>query len=295
MKRIRPLLISAALFGPIAAHAQETTTYTYDAKGRFVVAARTGTVDTGAQSVYGHDRADNRVRITAGLPGTSTFDASDPAAAIEGSALVFTVTRSGTLNAVQTVNFASGGGTANAGADYGAALGTLTFAAGETVKTVSLATIDDALIEATETVQVSLSAPTAGAVIGAATATGSISDNDAPPPVITALNPSYSPLNNNILTFSLNALAATYGQAATISSFAPAPGNGTAVLAADGGSVTYTAPNPRAPLCEAGGIITFSVPYVIRNSVNGGLTQGIVSFSMTQLDGPRPIPPAVCP
>lgn len=46
---------------PYTAHAAETITYTYDAKGRLVKVVRSG--PTNNQTEYGHDKADNRVRV----------------------------------------------------------------------------------------------------------------------------------------------------------------------------------------------------------------------------------------
>ncbi len=44
------------------ASASETVTYTYDAKGRLVKVERSGSVNTGANTEYEHDKADNRKR-----------------------------------------------------------------------------------------------------------------------------------------------------------------------------------------------------------------------------------------
>jgi phage gp36-like protein len=53
------LAIAAAL--PLqAAHAAETITYSYDAKGRLVKVVRSGTVNNGVTADYTHDKADNR-------------------------------------------------------------------------------------------------------------------------------------------------------------------------------------------------------------------------------------------
>ncbi|MES2569298.1 MAG: Calx-beta domain-containing protein, partial [Verrucomicrobiota bacterium] len=90
----------------------------------------------------------------------------------------FTVTRSGgDLSAATTVDWATGDGTAKDGvneafADYEAASGTLTFAAGETSKTFTVKIKGDILKEGNEAFQVSLSnAQNASIVKGVATAT----------------------------------------------------------------------------------------------------------------------------
>lgn len=43
--------------------AGETTTYTYDAKGRLVKAERSGTINNGVKTEYSHDKADNRSNV----------------------------------------------------------------------------------------------------------------------------------------------------------------------------------------------------------------------------------------
>jgi chitinase len=63
-------------------------------------------------------------------------------------------------NSVVTVDYATADGTATAGADYNGTSGTLTFAPGETAKTVSLAIEDDATVEGVETFTLELSNPT---------------------------------------------------------------------------------------------------------------------------------------
>jgi YD repeat-containing protein len=47
-----------------AAHATETITYTYDARGRLVQVAHSGSVNNGVTSSYTHDKANNRTNAT---------------------------------------------------------------------------------------------------------------------------------------------------------------------------------------------------------------------------------------
>ena len=79
-----------------------------------------------------------------------------------------------------TVDYATSDGTATAGADYTAMSGMLTFAAGETAKTVSVPVLDDAHDEGTETLTLTLS-NARGALLDAATATGRIINTDPMP------------------------------------------------------------------------------------------------------------------
>ncbi|MBX3412124.1 MAG: cellulase family glycosylhydrolase [Pirellulales bacterium] len=106
------------------------------------------------------------VSITEGDSGTKT--------------MTFMVTLSQATGSPVTVRYATADGTAIAGSDYNAASGTLTFAPGETAKSIDIAVRGDTLAEATETFRVVLSNP-AGATIAAGAGTGTIIDNDPPP------------------------------------------------------------------------------------------------------------------
>jgi hypothetical protein len=95
----------------------------------------------------------------------------------------FTITRAGTAGTT-AVNWAvTGSGTnpANA-ADFGGTLpsGTVTFAVGETSKTITVTVQGDTIPELDETFTVTLSGATNGAVITTATATGTITNDDIP-------------------------------------------------------------------------------------------------------------------
>lgn len=111
----------------------------------------------------------------------------------EGSAgksqMVFTVTLSQAATAPVSVGYTTVNGTAIAGQDYASVVGTLTFAAGETAKTVSVDILGDTLVETNETFSLSLSSPT-GATIAKGQATGTIvnDDIDAQPAVLPAIS-----------------------------------------------------------------------------------------------------------
>ena len=79
--------------------------------------------------------------------------------------------------------YATSDGTATAGADYTADSGTLSFAIGETEKTVSVDVLDDTHDEGSETMTFTLSnpVPSATAKLGDATATGTINNSDPMP------------------------------------------------------------------------------------------------------------------
>jgi CSLREA domain-containing protein len=98
-----------------------------------------------------------------------------------GTATVFVV-RTGGSSGTVAVNYASGDGTATGGADYTPASGVLTFADGQTVQSFDIAISNDQLDEVNETVNLSLSNPTGGALLGGqTTAALRILDDDAAP------------------------------------------------------------------------------------------------------------------
>jgi beta-glucosidase len=78
-----------------------------------------------------------------------------------------------------TVRYATADGTARAGDDYRAAAGTLTFAAGETAKTVTLTGVDDGVHEPTEAFDLALTSETL--VSPRASVTVTLLDNDPLP------------------------------------------------------------------------------------------------------------------
>jgi probable HAF family extracellular repeat protein len=90
---------------------------------------------------------------------------------------VFTVTLSAASSVPVTVNFATANGTATAGSDYNAQSGTVTFAPGQTSKTISIVVRGDRRIESNETFFVNLSGAV-GALIVDGQGLGTILDDD---------------------------------------------------------------------------------------------------------------------
>ena len=113
-----------------------------------------------------------------GPPGLEVADAEVEEAA--NATLAFAVTLSRAASGSVTVDYATSDGTATAGSDYTAASGTLTFAAGETAKTIPVPVLDDAHNEGSETLTLTLSNPS-GAYLADGTATGTITNTDEMP------------------------------------------------------------------------------------------------------------------
>jgi Calx-beta domain/RTX calcium-binding nonapeptide repeat (4 copies) len=78
-----------------------------------------------------------------------------------------------------SVAYATADGTGTAGSDYTATSGTLVFAPGQTSKSVAVSILGDTAYESDETFSLTLSNPL-NATLGAATATGTITNDDAP-------------------------------------------------------------------------------------------------------------------
>ncbi len=110
---------------------------------------------------------------------TFTLSAASYSVGEAGPAASITINRSGATASAFTVHFATANGSAGAGSDYSAVSQTVSFAAGATSKTVSIPVSEDSLVESRETVLLSLSSPSTGAVLGSPhAATLSISDNE---------------------------------------------------------------------------------------------------------------------
>jgi len=122
--------------------------------------------------------------------GTGTINDNDTSiatlsigntSATEGGSLGFTVTRTGNTASAVSASYASASGIATTGSDFTGVSGTVNFAANQTTASIPVSTINDTTVESAETMTVTLSAPSSGAVIGTATGTGTITDDDAPP------------------------------------------------------------------------------------------------------------------
>ena len=115
-----------------------------------------------------------------GNDSASSLSIADAATLDESAAIqTLTVSLSPASSSVVTVDYALSGGTATSGTDFAFASGTLSFAAGDTSKTISVPVIQDSDVEGDETVIIGLSNPTGGAVTSDASVTLTITDDDA--------------------------------------------------------------------------------------------------------------------
>ena len=142
----------------------------------------TSCTDTGAVCTDEDEVLSNKVEKTIlGPPGLSVSDARVHESEVN-AAVAFTVTLSRAASETVTVDYATSDGTAEAGSDYQPTSDTLTFAVGDTVKTVSVAVLDDAVDEAEETFTLTLFRPDGGnAWLADDRATGTIENSDPMP------------------------------------------------------------------------------------------------------------------
>ena len=135
---------------------------------------------TGAICTAGGEVLSNTLSAT--IKGPVAIEVADARVREAADAVLeFEVSLSRTAGGPVSVDYATADGTAKAGEDFTAASGTLTFAAGETVKTVSVAVLDDAHDEGEETMKLLLSNATGGARIRDGEATGTIENSDPIP------------------------------------------------------------------------------------------------------------------
>jgi streptogramin lyase len=104
-------------------------------------------------------------------PGNVIYDSSNSSGGFvnligSSSMAAFTVSLASASAGTTTVNYSTADGTALAGSDYVAESGTLTFAPGETSKTILVPTLDDGVAGPTKSFTVNLSNPVGGAVTG---------------------------------------------------------------------------------------------------------------------------------
>jgi Calx-beta domain-containing protein len=90
---------------------------------------------------------------------TVQFSSSAYSSAEGAGTATITVMLSAPSGLSVSVDYATGGGTATSGADYGAEGATLDFAAGETIRTFTVTIMDDAAVEGDETINLTLSNP----------------------------------------------------------------------------------------------------------------------------------------
>jgi Calx-beta domain len=173
------------------------------------------------------------------LPGLSVNSVSVPEGNTGTTAMAFTVSLSAASGRQVTVAYATADGSATAGSDYTAASGTLTFAPGETSKTVSVSITGDAAGEADETLWLALSSPTS-ASLATSTGQGTILNDDTAGPSLSVADVSVTEANSGSTDAAVTVtLSAASAQTVTVD-WATADGTATAGVDYTAGSGTLT-------------------------------------------------------
>ena len=157
-----------------------------DAAGDIVIELPAASDCAAAGAVCTADGRPLAVGLLAQVLGPAALTVAD--ARVEegaGAVLAFGVQLSRATARTVTVDYQTADGSAQAGADYTAAGGTLTFQPGETGKTVEVAVLDDAHDEGEETLTLSLSNASGGRLADGE-ATGTIENHDPLPRALLA-------------------------------------------------------------------------------------------------------------
>ncbi len=213
----------------------------------------TGTINRNAISLLNRETNPND-------PESPTLSISSPSVT-EGDSgsktMSFTVTLSPASESQVTVNYADAGtGTATSGTDYTAiTAGALTFAVGDTTKTIGVTVAGDSLDEADETVVVTLSSAT-NATISGATGTGTITNDDSQP--VASMSAATASVGESDGTKDLTvSLSAASGRAVTVPYTVSSESGDTAAAGTDYTSVSTGSLTIAAG--DAGGTITVTV------------------------------------
>jgi hypothetical protein len=161
-------IIEVKIFGDLRVEADETFTLEFSN----VQGAGTATFENYLFTILNDDVA----ALTVGSPTVVEGNAGS-------TALTFPVTLTAPATTPVLATYNTNDGTAVAGQDYQPAAGTLTFAAGQTVQAVTVSVLGDTLFEPDETLTLTVT-PAGGVKV---TATGTIVNDDVPPPAAVAI------------------------------------------------------------------------------------------------------------
>ncbi|TWU57387.1 Calx-beta domain-containing protein [Rubripirellula reticaptiva] len=233
------------------------------------------------------------------IPGVLSISPATVSVGEAAGTATFTVTRATGSDGVVTVAYATANGTATAGSDYAANSGTLTFAAGETSKTITVAIINDTADESNETFTVTLSSPTGGATLGTTTvSTATITDDDVvtPIPGVLSISPATVSVGEAAGTATFTVTRATGSDGTVTVAYATANGTATAGSDYTANSGTLTFANGETSKTITVAIIndtadesneTFTVTL---SSPTGGATLGTaVTSTATIVDNDDPV------
>ena len=174
------------------------------------------------------------------------------------------VQRTGDTSVPGTVHFSTSDGTATAGTDYTAVSGTLTFVPHQIVATFTVPITDDGLCDGNQTVNLSLTDPTGGSVLGVRQqATLTIVETR---PCIQFSAPTFS-VNERTATVVATITATRTGSTTATATVAFATSDGTATA-----GTNYTATSGTLTFAPGQSSRTFTVPVLNDRAATGPLT-----------------------
>jgi hypothetical protein len=196
--------------------------------------------------------------------GSIQFSATTASVKEDVGTINLTVTRSNGAASGVTVNYITADGTARVGSDYTATSGSLTFAANETSKTITVPINPDLVVEPNETFTMTLSNPGGGATLGTnKVSTVTITNDDAAGTLQVAATAVTVAENAGKVVISVNRTGGASGAVGV--SYATA--NGTALAGTD-----YMAISGTLSFAESETSKTIEVPITDNTIVNTGKT-----------------------
>ena len=220
---------------------------------------------------YFKSAVSNLAQVDTLLPGgepSIQFSAGNFSVSESAGSTNITVTRTGSTAEAVTVDYATSNGTATAGSDYTSTSGTLTFNARESSKTFPVSIANDTYDENDETVNLTLTNPTGGAVLGSqSSATLTITEDD----IGGVLQFSAAAYSVNETGGSIVITVSRSGGSASNVAVAYATGNGSASAGSD-----YTATSGTLTFGAGETSKTFAVPIA-----NDGLAEGNETINLS--------------
>jgi Calx-beta domain/Beta-propeller repeat len=205
--------------------------------------------------------------------GVIQFSASSFQVSETGGTATITVRRTGDTSTAATVQFATSNGTATTGSDYTATSGTLTFLTGQSSQTFTVTIAADAICDGDETVNLTLTNPGGGNVLGTRSTA-----------VLTILDPAAC------VSFGAAAFQVTENRGpavVTVVRSGPATGTVTVQLSTANGTATapgdYTATSRTLTFTPGVRSLSVSIPIVNDTLIEGSET---LTLSLTNVQGP---------
>jgi hypothetical protein len=128
------------------------------------------------------------VSTAAPIPTGIQMNASNVTAFESAGRVDVQVIRTGDLSGTSTINYSTSDGTASEKSDYTTSLGTLSFAPGESSKTIRVFLANDVFVEGNETFNFTLSNPVGAELVIPDKTTVTIQDDDFSPPTINPID-----------------------------------------------------------------------------------------------------------